>query len=44
MAPALRGLCSLVRMGGNSKVRDHFNFNCKQWDYQQEAIVATNKD
>ena len=29
--------------GGNSKVRDHFNFNCKQWDYQQEAIVATIK-
>ena len=29
--------------GGNSKVRDHFNFDCKQWDYQQEAIVATIK-
>ena len=29
--------------GGNSKVRDHFNFNCKQWDYQQEAIVTTIK-
>ncbi|MDC0172468.1 UbiH/UbiF/VisC/COQ6 family ubiquinone biosynthesis hydroxylase [Gammaproteobacteria bacterium] len=29
--------------GGNSKVRDHFNFDCKQWDYQHEAIVATIK-
>ena len=29
--------------GGNSKVRDHFNFECKQWDYQHEAIVATIK-
>jgi 2-octaprenylphenol hydroxylase len=29
--------------GGNSKVRRHFNFECKEWDYQQEAIVATVK-
>ena len=29
--------------GGNSRVRDHFNFDCKQWDYQHEAIVATIK-
>ena len=27
--------------GGSSKVRDHFGFKLKEWDYQQEAIVST---
>ena len=27
--------------GGGSKVRDHFGFKLKEWDYQQEAIVST---
>ena len=27
--------------GGSSKVRDHFGFKLKEWNYQQEAIVST---
>ena len=43
----LDGTCSLSAKlligadGGNSKVRDHFGFKLKEWDYHQEAIVST---
>ncbi len=35
--------CSLLigADGGHSKVREYFGFECKQWSYNHQAIVAT---